>query len=83
MAESKNTQIANQQGLNIDPSLLEYSWTANVRLNNWQEISMWYTCWASAKDTVKEILSISSDLPRHVIDKQWSIKCERCLNENK
>lgn len=52
----------NTQYLNIDT--LENSWTADVRLNNGQVVTIWHTCWPSIKHIVKEVLSISSDYPR-------------------
>lgn len=42
---------------------LEYSWSAEVRLNGGQIISIWYTAWPQIR-TNSEILSISSDYPR-------------------
>ena len=44
---------------------LQNSWTAEVRLNNGQITTIWYTAWPSTKDIVKDILSVSSDYPRH------------------
>lgn len=48
--------------LNIDT--LENSWTAIVKLNNGQVVTIWHTAWFSCKDIIKEVLSISSDYPR-------------------
>lgn len=52
----------NNQSLNIN--LLENSWTAIVRQNNGQIVTIWHTAWPSMKHIVKEIISISSDYPR-------------------
>lgn len=46
---------------------LQNSWTADVMLNNGKIITIWHTAWASIKHTVKEVVSISSDYPRHKI----------------
>ena len=54
----------------INPSLLEYSWTAEVKLKNNQIITIWYTAWHSCKHIISEILSISTDLPKHKIIKK-------------
>lgn len=51
--------------LQIDPNTLKYSWTASVKLNNDKIITIWHTAWPSIKGIVKEILSISSDYPKH------------------
>lgn len=48
----------------LNPETLENSWTAIVKLNNGQEVTIWYTAWPSIKHIVKEILSIDSDYPR-------------------
>ena len=52
----------------VNPALLEHSWTATVRLHNDLVISIWYTAWHSTKHCVKDIISISSDIPRHKIE---------------
>lgn len=49
----------------IDPNTLKYSWTAIVKLKNDKIINIWHTAWPSIKGIVKEILSISSDYPKH------------------
>lgn len=43
---------------------LENNWTAEVKLNNGKIITIWHTAWPSSKNTISEILSISSDYPR-------------------
>jgi hypothetical protein len=48
----------------LNPETLQNSWTAIVRLENNQVITIWYTAWPSTKHVVKEVLSISSDYPR-------------------
>jgi len=50
----------------IDPNTLKYSWTAIVKLNNNKIITIWHTAWPSIKGIVNEILSISSDYPKHL-----------------
>jgi hypothetical protein len=49
----------------IDPSSLEYSWTAEVELNNRKTVIIWYTCWPMIKQFVDEIIWIASDYPKH------------------
>ena len=61
----------NRQTLNLN--MLENSWTAEVKLNNDQVITIWYTCWPSIKSIVKEVLSVTSDYPRYKIRKQKKI----------
>lgn len=48
---------------------LEYSWSAEVRLDNNLVISIWYTAWPMLKSTIKEVLSISSDYPKHKVNR--------------
>lgn len=55
----------------INLNLLEHSWSAEVRLNGGQQISIWYTCWPSIKHIVKDVLSVSSDLPKSNINKSF------------
>lgn len=50
----------------INLNLLQYSWSAEVILNNGQCISIWYTAWPMTKASVKEVLSVSSDYPKHI-----------------
>lgn len=59
--------------LNIDT--LENSWTAEVRLLNGVQISIWWTAWWSSKSTIGEVLSISSDYPRSSIKNSHSKTC--------
>ena len=49
----------------INLNLLEHSWTAEVVLNNGQQISIWYTAWPMTKNSVREVLSVYSDYPKH------------------
>lgn len=51
----------------INLNLLKHSWTAKVELKNGQKITIWYTAWDSVKTTVKNIISVSSDLPKQQI----------------
>jgi hypothetical protein len=51
----------------LNPALLQYSWTADVRLKNDKIISIWHTAWHSTKNEIAEIVSISTDLPRYKI----------------
>jgi len=51
----------------LDPSELKYSWSAVVRLNNDIIDVIWYTAWPTTKDMIKEIISIASDYPKHLI----------------
>jgi len=51
----------------INLNLLQYSWTAKVELKNGKIITIWYTAWHSIKDIVKNVISISSDLPKRQI----------------
>lgn len=46
---------------------LQNSWTAEVELNNGQIITLWYTAWPMSKNTIKNVLAISSDYPRHIL----------------
>lgn len=55
--------------ININPAELQYSWTAEVRLNNDLLITIWWTAWHSSNKSIKEIISISSDYPRYKINK--------------
>lgn len=55
-------------------NLLEHSWTANVRLKNGLEMTIWYTAFPSMKDIIDEVLWVASDLPKHKIAKQWISK---------
>ena len=43
---------------------LENSWTAEVKLKNDIIITIWWTAIYTSKDTIKEIISVSSDYPR-------------------
>jgi hypothetical protein len=49
----------------INLNLLQYNWTADVILNNGKQITIWHTAWPMIKRTVKDILSVSSDYPKH------------------
>jgi hypothetical protein len=51
----------------IDPATLLHSWTADVKLHNDKVITIWWTAWPMTKSIVKEILSISSDYPKSII----------------
>jgi hypothetical protein len=46
---------------------LEYSWTAEVLLNNNTLITIWWTALYGFKNSIKEVVSISSDLPKRKI----------------
>jgi len=46
---------------------LENSWSAEVKLNNNQIISIWWTAYYGMKDSIQEIISVSSDYPRYRI----------------
>jgi hypothetical protein len=52
----------------VNPSLLEFSWSAEVKLKNGLIISIWYTCWDSIKHSIDEVVSISSDIPKRKIN---------------
>lgn len=47
---------------------LEYSWTAVVRLKNDCIITIWGTSIFSTFNIIKEIISVSSDYPKHRIE---------------
>jgi hypothetical protein len=47
---------------------LNYSWTATVILNNNKQIEIWYTCIHSIKYIIKEVVCVSSDLPKFNIN---------------
>jgi len=49
----------------INLNLLQNSWTAIVELKNGQITPVWYTGWPMIKIIVKNVLSVSSDFPRH------------------
>lgn len=51
----------------INLNLLQHSWTAGVVLNNGQEITIWYTAWPMSKSSIKSILWVASDYPKHEI----------------
>ena len=60
----------NENGFNeVTPNLnlMDSSWTGNVMLRNGLVLSIWWTCWPSIKSSVKEVLNVSSDYPRHRI----------------
>lgn len=48
----------------INLNNLEYCWTAEVKLNNNTIISIWWTAYYGMKDSIKEVISISSDYPK-------------------
>jgi hypothetical protein len=52
----------------INPNMLEYAWTAEVELNNGQEITIWWTAWPMSKQGIKNILWIASDYPRYKLN---------------
>ena len=54
--------ITNEFSPNLN--MLEYSWTAIVRLNNGKIITIWHTTWHSIKSIVSEIISIATDYPK-------------------
>lgn len=43
--------------------MLQHNWTAEVVLNNGQQITIWWTAWSMTKDSIKDVLSVSSDYP--------------------
>ena len=45
-------------------NMLEYSWTAIVKLQNGKIITIWHTGWHSIKHIVSQIISVSSDYPK-------------------
>ena len=47
---------------------MQNSWTAKVELENGLTETFWYTAWPSGQRSVKRVLSISSDYPRHSIN---------------
>lgn len=51
----------------INLNSLEYSWTALVRLHNSKIVTIWHTAWPSIKQSVSEIISVSSDYPKYII----------------
>ena len=64
----KKFKDMNQQFLSMIETL-DSSWSARVKLKNNIEENIWYTCWSSIKHQVSEIISISSDFPRHKFSK--------------
>lgn len=44
---------------------LEYSWSAEVLMENDKKVNIWWTCLPSITPNIKEILSVSSDYPRY------------------
>ena len=46
---------------------LKYSWTAEVQLKNDVIIKIWYTALPSSKNSIKKVISVSSDYPRHTV----------------
>lgn len=48
-----------------DLANLQHSWTAEVELHNNQVITIWYTDLWSSLDTIKNVLSVSSDFPKN------------------
>lgn len=58
--------------MNTDQLLsLEHSWTASVRLDNDQIITIWWTALYSMRDSIQEVLSISSDYPKYKISDSY------------
>lgn len=64
------------QNQTINLNLLNHSWTAEVKLNNGQIITIWYTAWPMTKTIVQEVLSVSSDYPKVEFNNK---KCSLCL----
>jgi len=48
---------------------LKYSWTALVELDNGQIITIWWTALQSTKETIRYVISVSSDYPKSQIIK--------------
>ena len=62
------------EGLTIEfLQSLKYGWSAEVILTNNQPTGIWYTALPTAKDRIKEIVSVSSDYPRHEVNKEFII----------
>jgi len=49
----------------LNLNLLQNSWSAVVELGNGQQISIWYTAWPMSKRSVKNVVSVASDYPKH------------------
>ena len=58
----------------INLNELENMWTAEVRLNNNQIISIWWTAYYGMKNSITDIISISSDYPRAKISNSLYLK---------
>lgn len=46
---------------------LQYSWTAVVQLQNDQITPIWYTALPMLEKSIKKVISVSSDYPKHEI----------------
>lgn len=46
---------------------LDFAWTAKVKLNNNNKAVIWWTSLRSYESQIKEVISVSSDLPRYYI----------------
>lgn len=66
----------------LNPALLEHSWTAEVVLKNGQELTIWHTAWHSSKHIIKEIKWIASDLPKRKLEERCS-SCNLLINQTK
>ena len=51
----------------INLNLLQYSWAATVRLQNGQEIDIWYTAWPMTRSIVSDVLRVYTYLPKFKI----------------
>jgi len=48
---------------------LKYSWTAVIEQHNGMEVSIWYTALPMMKRIIKRVITVSSDYPRHEIER--------------
>lgn len=48
---------------------LKHSWSAEVMLQNDLIITIWYTALPMRKDSIKKVVSVSSDYPKHELCK--------------
>lgn len=49
----------------LNLNLLEYAWTAVIKLKGKQTLTIWWTAWPphAGRQDIAEVLSISSDYP--------------------
>jgi hypothetical protein len=49
--------------MGIDLAKLDHNWMAVVKYKNGVVDTIWHTAWPSTKDTVAEVMAVSSDYP--------------------